>query len=103
LRELAEQRDMAHVQRRVDGELGVEAAHAILLGADGHVVPGAEVLDVRPGRPARRVDALLAGALQLLGGGLELLPRLWRLRLEAGLPESIAIDVEHDRRAVERE
>ncbi len=89
---------------RVHLELGVHPAHAVFLGADGHVVPGREVLDVHPGRPSRGVDALLAGGLELLAGGDEFLPRLGRLLgVEPGLLVGVLVDVEDDRRAVERE
>src|SRR5207248_6323407 len=73
LGELAEHRDMANVQRRIDAELRIEAGHAVLLGADRHVVPGAEVLDVHPRRPGRGVHALLPAALQLVGDRAEFL------------------------------
>ena len=93
-----------HVQRAVDLELGVEPRHAVGLGGEGHVVDGAELLELRPRRPGggqsarrrvRRLDFLrrrhqLGPGLRRLGG------------IEPRLLEGVLV-VEHDgRRAVER-
>src|SRR5690606_37191415 len=90
LRHVAQHRDMAYVQWGVDGEARVEAAHAVLLRADGDVMPGAEVLDMHPGRPRGGVDAVLAGRLELFRRGDELLPGLRGDGLEACFLESAA-------------
>ena len=83
---------------------GVEPVHAVRLGADRQVVPGAEILDVHPGRPAGRVDALLAGRLQLGRSDGELGPGLGRLLgIEPRLLERVLVDVEQRRRTVERQ
>ena len=44
---------MLHMQRRVECQYGVEAVEAIRLGADRHVMPGRELLDMRPRSPRR--------------------------------------------------
>src|SRR2546422_11703326 len=68
------------------------------------VVPGTEVLDVHPRRPAGAVDAALARGLEPAGGSGELLPGLRRLvRVEPRLAVGVLVDVEHRRRAVERQ
>ena len=104
LGEVGQHADMTHMERRVDGELRVHPAHAVLLGADRHVMPGAEVLDVHPRRPAGRVNARLPGRFQLAGRDPELLPGLRRLlRIKPGLLERILVDIKQHRRTVERE
>ena len=90
---VAEHGDMFDVRRRIDLEHGVDSAHAVFAGADRQVVPGAEVLDVHPRRPAAGIDAGLAGGLQRAGGDGEFLPGLRRLvGVEAGLPEGIPVE-----------
>ena len=46
--------DVLHVQRGIDEKLGIQAFKTVALGANGNVVPGTEVLDLDPGRPAGR-------------------------------------------------
>ena len=90
------------MQRRVDRELGVHATDAVLLGADGQVVPGAEVLHMHPRRPAGGVDAALAAGLELAGSDAELLPGLGRgVGVQPGLLEGVLVDVEHRRGRIE--
>ena len=90
--------------RRIDLELGAEAADAVFQRGDRQVVPCAEVLDVHPARPAGGVDALLAAGLELAGGNGKFLPGLrCRIRIEPGFLVGVLIDVEHRRRGIERE
>src|SRR2546426_2299824 len=95
---------MLDVRRRIHLELGIDACDAVLPRADRQVVPGTEVLDVHPRRPAGAVDAALARGLEPAGGSGELFPGLWRpVRVEPGLAVGVLVDVEQIGRASCRE
>ena len=53
------------MQRRVEGQARVAAAHAVALGRELDVVPGREALELGPADPAGRERALVAARLQL--------------------------------------
>ena len=94
---------MFHVQRRVELQLGIEAVKAVRLGADRHIVPGRELLDMRPGCPGvGEAAGLMAGRLQLLGRVEYFRPGL-RNFVDAGLLQFILVDPHHHRGGVEGE
>ena len=87
----------------VELELDVGAAEAVGLGRVGQVVPGAVILDQRPGLPLRSESALGAGGDGLLGHLAQLLPgRRALLGIEAGLGQQLLVPVQHRCRRVER-
>ena len=91
------------VQRRIELQLGVETVEAVGLGADRHVVPGGELLDMRPGRPGvGEAAGLVAGRLQLLGGVEHFRPGLRDLG-DIRLLQFILVDPHHHRGRVEGE
>src|SRR2546427_9425430 len=84
----AELGDVLDVERRVEAQLGVQAAEAVGLGGERHVVPGREVLELDPRLPVGGEAAARAGRLQLLAGVAHLRPRVRRLgRIETGFAE----------------
>src|SRR3546814_1605765 len=64
LRPVAELLDVLHLRRPVEYQLGVEPRKAVLLGGEGHVVPGAEGFQVDPGLPGGGEGAGRAGGFQ---------------------------------------
>src|SRR3546814_805988 len=101
LRPVAELLDVLHLRRPVEYQLGVEPRKAVLLGGEGHVVPGAEGFQVDPGLPGGGEGAGRAGGFQRIEHLAELAPGLRRrVRVETCLLESILVVVEHGRRAV---
>src|SRR3546814_3568592 len=58
LRPVAELLDVLHLRRPVEYQLGVEPRKAVLLGGEGHVVPGAEGFQVDPGRSEAHTSEL---------------------------------------------
>ena len=95
--------DELYARGVVEFQLDVGAAEAVVLGGVGQIVPGAVVLDHRPGLPLRREPALGAGGDRLLGHLAQLRPGRRRLvGIEARLGEQLLVPVEHRRRGVER-
>ena len=95
--------DELHARRVVELQLDVGAAEAVVLGRVRQVVPGAVVLDHRPGLPLRGEAALGAGRNGLLRHLAQLRPGLRRLvRVETRLLHQLLVPVEHRRRGVER-
>ena len=95
---------MTHVERLIDLEARIEAAEPVLVRGERQVVPCVERLELRPRRPAEREAALLARRLQACRIGRHGRPRRRRpIGIEAGLLERVLVDVEHRRRAVERQ
>src|SRR5262249_56426247 len=101
---LAELGDVLDVELAVEAQLGVEAAEAVGLRRERHVVPRGEVLELDPRLPVGGEAARKTSGLELLAGVADLRPRGRRLgRVEAGLLERVLVEVEHRRRAVERQ
>ena len=95
---------MAHVQRRVEGQARIQAAHAVALAGELDVMPCGKALELRPAHPARGEWAGMAAGLQLGGRLRDFDPRLRRfLRVQTGGLEGVLVVVEYRRRAVERE
>ncbi len=67
---------MADHERIVDGERGVDAAEAVGLGGDRHVMESGEILDIDPGRPMGGEAAGDAQFAQLACRSLDLGPGL---------------------------
>src|SRR3546814_5316127 len=78
LRPVAELLDVLHLRRPVEYQLGVEPRKAVLLGGEGHVVPGAEGFQVDPGLPGGGEGAGRAGGFQRIEHLAELAPGLRR-------------------------
>jgi hypothetical protein len=94
---------MLDVQRRVELQHGVEAVEPIGLAADRHIVPGRELLDMRPRRPRiGEAAGVVTGGLQLLGGAKNFRPGFWNFG-DAGLLQFVLVDPHHHRRGVEGE
>ena len=101
---LGEVGDVARQDRIVEVERRVGAVHAIRLGAERQIVPGAELLHLDPGEPRAGEAAGITRGADLLGVGEKLGPGLRRRRgIDPGLGEGVLVVIEDRRRAVERQ
>ena len=91
--------EMLHENRRVDLQLDIRAGDAVLVGAEGKIVPGGEILGMDPGQPGRGDTAGRRPAgLDLPGRLPDFRPGLRRIvDVEAGLLENVLVVIE-DRR-----
>ena len=96
--------NMAHHCRIVEFEQCVGAVEPIGLAGKREIVPGAELLELRPADPSRGEAARHPGGAQFLGDGKGFGPGPGRMvGIEPGLLEQILVPINDRRRAVERQ
>ena len=92
------------MQRRVEAQTSVDAAHAIALGGEFGVVPSREALQLCPAHPAGGEGAFVASGFEFGRCQCHLRPGLGRgVGVQTSRFEGVFVVVEHRGRAVERE
>ena len=95
---------MANVQRGVERQASIKAAHAVAFGGELGVVPSREAFKLRPADPAGGEGALVTAGFQFGSGQGHFWPSCWGLfRVDASSLEGIFVVVKNRRGAVERE